>query len=221
MSVGEGIADTCDRKAVSPGRVRTATLNDIPALVALHKRAFPDAFLTFLGDGFLRELYRGFIVSASGICVVADSDARLAGCVAGTTAPAGYFRGLLLRRWIFFVLAAVGAMASRPILVTRRLAGAMRYRGEEPATLQGSGALLSSIGVDPSCAGAGVGKMLVDEFFRRAAAANAAYVYLTTDADNNEAVNGFYQRYGFKMESTFVKNGARSMHRYTMPVQKQ
>jgi hypothetical protein len=38
--------------------------------------------------------------------------------------------------------------------------------------------------------------------------------FLTTDAEGNEAVNAFYQRLGWRLESTFTRPEGRVMNRY-------
>ena len=38
--------------------------------------------------------------------------------------------------------------------------------------------------------------------------------YLTTDADDNKAVNDFYRNLGWQVESSYVTSEGRRMHRY-------
>jgi ribosomal protein S18 acetylase RimI-like enzyme len=221
MSVSESAPSTNQETILQDVSLRNSLPTDIPSLVSLHQKAFPTSFLTMLGPRFLAELYRGFVCGDSGVCIVAESSKQLIGAVAGTTQPAGFFRSLLVQRWPHFVWAAIGSITARPWVVGTRLIGALFYRGENPEQLTGSGALLSSIGVDPTRSRGGVGRMLVDQFFELAKVAGADYVFLTTDKDDNDTVNRFYVRYGFTLEATFVKNGNRRMNRYIKPIERK
>ena len=193
---------------------RTAREDDVEAIVATHLKAFPGFFLTLMGPGFLRELYRGFLRHADGVLLVSvDEQERLTGFVAGTLAPDRFFAELRRRRGVYFLLRALPALLVRPALVFAKLWSALFYRGDKPALLQG-GALLSSIGVLPEVVGRSVGKELLAGFEREAFARGAAFVYLTTDADGNNLVQAFYGRNGYAVESEFIQGGGRAMLRY-------
>jgi len=59
---------------------------------------------------------------------------------------------------------------------------------------------LFSIGVLPELQGTGAGKKLVHIFLQEAAKRGCKRVFLTTDRDNNELVNAFYEKLGFAIE---------------------
>lgn len=195
---------------------RDATSNDIEGIVATHIAAFPTFFLTRLGPSFLTQLYRAFREVPSGVCVVAMSDGEVVGFVSGTLQPEGFFRKLLRSRWAGFLFSGAGALLKHPFVVGARFLSALRYRGESPEKLQGTGALLSSIAVSPQCGGRGVGSSLIDEFVARGRAAGCSYIFLTTDANENEKVTGLYERYGFKRESFMTRQDGRRMIRYVL-----
>jgi ribosomal protein S18 acetylase RimI-like enzyme len=193
--------------------VRPARLGDIDAVVAVHFQAFPGFFLTSLGARFLSELYRGFLLNASGRLLVAEVEGAVAGFVAGTLSPERFFRTLLRDRWLAFGVAAAGAAARRPLAVVPRLLSALSYRGERPPSLQ-KAALLSSIGVEPDHGGLGIGAMLVNEYCEEARKHGRTCVYLTTDRDANDAANRFYLRHGFVVDSEIRRRNGRVMVRY-------
>ena len=186
---------------------------DVPALAALHRRALPTFFLSCLGEGFLAQFYRGFVGDGTAVTVVAhDGDGRPVGAVVGTTEPAGFFRRLLRRRWLGFGIAALGAVARRPSTIPRLLR-AVTYRGG--AASPSDGALLSSVCVDPTIQGRGLGRELIEAWEAEAARMGAARAFLTTDAEDNDAVNAFYRSRGWSLEDRFVTREGRAMNRYT------
>jgi GNAT superfamily N-acetyltransferase len=206
---------------IAPGANRQARTNlealerhHIEDVVRIHLQGFPSFFLTFLGPRFLREFYSSFLADPVGMgFVVRDSAGQVIGAVVGSIDPRGYFTRLLKRRWWAFCLASVSAMARRPSCVPR-LFRAVCYRGEAP-----SGpvrALLSSIVVSPAAQGRGIGKMLLGAWITEARRRGASGCYLTTDAEGNDAVNSFYQKTGWRLESSYLTREGRRMNRYVL-----
>lgn len=184
---------------------------------ALHRRAFPDFFLSQLGEGFLREFYAGFLSDPDAVTsVVEDGQGRVAAVAVGSTQPAGFFSRLLRRRLVGFGVQSALAAARDPRRAPRLLA-AVRYRGATPGdgNAPGQGALLSSICTDPDQQGRGLGARVLRAWTERAGSLGADSVYLTTDADGNDAVNDFYRRAGWQLDGTFTTPQGRRMHRYT------
>jgi colanic acid biosynthesis glycosyl transferase WcaI len=194
-------------------KVRPACAQDVEALASLHRRAFPEFFLTTLGRRFVSELYRGFLQSSAGRIFVADLDERIAGFAAGTFAPDHFFRDLLRTRWFAFGWAAMGAAARHPRAVVPRLLSAITYRGERPPQLHRA-ALLSSIAVDPRASRSGIGTLLLSSYCNEAWKEGLQYVYLLTDRDENEPVNRFYIRQGFRVDTEIRRRNGRIMLRY-------
>lgn len=185
----------------------------LDAIVQIHLAAFEGFFLESMGEQFLKELYHGFLVEPSGLCLVAIDGKDVVGFAAGTTEPEGFFRRLFRRRWHAFIIAGAASLTLHPIRVGKKFLSAVRYRGERPAG-EPNAALLSSIGVVPSGIGRGIGRMLISAFCERAQLSGASTVFLTTDRDRNDAVNQFYLLNGFKLHSSFLKERARWMNLY-------
>jgi ribosomal protein S18 acetylase RimI-like enzyme len=199
--------------------IRAATLSDLPQIVAVHNAAFHGFFLTMLGGPFLYELYRGFLLDPSSICLAAEDQAanRLLGFVVGTMEPRGFFKRLLIRRGHGFVFAGLAALLQHPLKVARRFLDALVYRGEAPEGLERA-TLLSSVAVSPADEGQGVGRMLVERFCQQATSRGARSVYLLTDSDGNETVNQFYLRCGFVLEASVLRRDGRHMNRHVRPL---
>jgi ribosomal protein S18 acetylase RimI-like enzyme len=193
--------------------IRLANAADIDAIVKLHIIAFPGFFLTLLGAAFLRQLYVNFLNHPTGTLIVAYEQDRLLGFAAGTSSPDCFFSEIRGRQWFRFSLSALPAMVKHPFLVLRKLTTAIFYRGDPPSDLIGA-ALLSSIGVEPQVTGKSVGGKLLHEFEEHMRANGIGSVYLITDANDNEGVNAFYQKYGYRQENRFIQGGKRLMVRY-------
>ncbi len=186
--------------------------DDVRALARLHGSAFPGFFLSTLGERFLVEFYRAFLADPTAVTVVARSpDGGVQGAVVGTTEPAGFFGRLVRRRWFGFAAAAARSSVTRPRTMPR-LVKALRYRGDAPTGADG--ALLSSICVQPSRQGSGLGRQLERAWLREVAARGVAAAYLTTDRDGNDPVNDFYRSGGWVLIDRYTTREGRAMNRY-------
>lgn len=190
----------------------TISKADAAPLARIHQAAFPDFFLSRLGEPFLVQFYLGYVNDPSAVIVIArDGSGRPQGIAVGTTDPVGFF-GRLLRRRLLGLAGASVLAALRDPAVAPRLLGAVRYRGDTPPGRDG--ALFSSMCVDPSLSGQGIGSKLVRGWPRRARALGADLAFLTTDAVGNDAVNSWYLREGWVLSDRFVAHGDRPMNRY-------
>ncbi len=193
--------------------VRSMAITDIERVVNIHIHAFPQFFLTELGKGFIRELYKDFVINESSICKVVLYDSIIMGFVVGSLKPRSLFKKLLIKNGYKFLWYTLNALVRNPYKVTIKLVYAFRYRGEPPSNFQNP-ALLSSIGVDPQSERKGIGKSLLHSFCDEAFLCGADCVYLTTDKINNDKVNNFYIMNGFQLESVIIQTGNREMNRY-------
>ena len=194
--------------------VSPATEKEVADIVAVHLTAFPDFFLTLLGERFLRRFYGAVLRDASALSFVGYVNGSVAGFVVGTIQPAQFFRKLLLRQGLGFCLDALGAFLRRPWFVGRRLVRGLTYRGEAPQEMKSNAALVSSIAVLPAAAGTGLATALLHAFCEAADRRGSTSVYLLTDRDDNPAANRFYLKAGFTLETELVRSGQRPMNRY-------
>jgi ribosomal protein S18 acetylase RimI-like enzyme len=183
--------------------------------VDIHLRAFRGFFLAFLGSKFLKEFYNSFLYDSTGLGLVAESTktGEVLGVVVGPLVPEGYFKRLLKRRWWAFCLASISVVLKRPTVV-KRLFRALFYRGQAPPGPQR--ALLSSVAVSTTAQGQGIGQALVKRWVEEVRKHGYYGCYLTTDAHDNEKINKFYQKLGWRIESTYKTPEGRVMNRYVL-----
>jgi GNAT superfamily N-acetyltransferase len=185
---------------------------DVDKVVQVHLTSFEGFFLSFLGPRFLQVYYSRVCTAPEGIAFVfLGSAGTPSGFVAGTSNPRGFYSRLLKRDWWKFCLASTGAILKRPSSI-RRIARAFLHPGENPVGENVAG--LFSIGVLPELQGSGAGRQLVEAFLDEAKRRDCKKVFLTTDRDDNEAVNRFYQKLAFRIQRQYVTPEGRRMNEY-------
>ncbi len=194
---------------------RQAEKSDIPAIVQIHQSAFPGFFMTLLGPRFLGSYYRLVLNYADRIFWVKEGNDGLDGFVSGFLDPARFYKEMRKQRWRLMgpILLRI---CSHPWLIPRLFASYAEARRSsqeyEPAICE-----LSSIAVSPTRNGQGIGKGLVKAFIE-AVCGKAQFIVLTTDAEGNEAVNGFYRSLGFTLVGSYERSKGRRMNRYRLSV---
>lgn len=193
--------------------IRLARHDDIPGVVAVHQAGFQGFFLTFLGPTFLHELYSAILADGDGIGFVAELEDQVGGFVMGTAQPAGFYRRLLRQRWWRFAWAAMLPALRQPTIIPRLLRALSM---PEQTTKHAGRGTLMSIAVAPDAQKTGVGQALVRAFLHEAARRGLQQIDLTTDQDNNDATNRFYQNLGFVCERVFTTPEGRAMNEYVI-----
>ena len=191
-------------RSVDGIRVRRARIGDVAVLARLHRK-IPYAFLSSLGDGFLRELYRGLLTDRQAIVLVAEDDyGRIAGFIAGTPSVGAFYRRFAIRQGAWAVAAALPALVRRPALVPKILETA-RY----PSTAADlPPAELLSIAVAPASRGTGVGRALVKALLAAMGAHGATPIKVLV-REENEGANRFYGSLGFRAAGQVVLHDRR------------
>lgn len=186
--------------------------DDVSAVVEVHLESFPGFFLSYLGTRFLSLYYKGICSAPEGIAFSYLNEAGVpAGFVAGSSNPRGFYSRLLKKDWFRFSLASAGGVLRRPSAILRVARGVL-HPGANPVGADVAG--LFSIGVLPELQGTGAGKKLVEAFLAEAKNRGCKRVFLTTDRDNNENVNLFYQKLGFSLERQYETPEGRRMNEY-------
>jgi GNAT superfamily N-acetyltransferase len=187
-------------------------LDGIQEEVAIHRAAFPGFFLTFLGPDFLKLLYSFYVQGKTEIALVGKYKEQVIGTLLGTTQSHGFYKRLAKRYFLRFAWASLKPLLQQPAIFPR-LVRALFYRGDAPLSATG-GALLASVCLDPGLQSKGIGKEMVAAFESEMWKQGAKFVYLTTDLDNNQATQRFYEKIGWSIESKFTTPEGRLMRRY-------
>ena len=192
---------------------RKMTQDDVEEVVSVHIHSFKDFFLTFLGNRFLRVLYSYIVSEKFGIAIVAEvsGENRLAGFVAGTMEPYRFYSKAIHKKAIPFAIATIPALVRRPSILMRLFRAFQKPREAKEGSFDCE---LMSIAVLPEYSGFGIGWLLEQEFCNQAELHGAKSVMLTTDRENNENVNRFYLRRGYRLYDHYVTPEGRQMNKY-------
>lgn len=187
--------------------------SDVEQVVKVHLSSFPGFFLTFLGPRFLTSLYAYIASSPDGIGYVSIDGTKIVGFVCGSTQPSGFYRRFLFKRWREIIFSVMLTVILKPAIAPRLV---WRVITPPQASTEPGTATLLSIALIPQYQKKGVGTALVQEFLNDILRRSIHRVNLTTDRDNNDTVNSFYQRLGFQLVRSFVTPEGRWMNEYAI-----
>lgn len=183
----------------------------INEIVSIHLNTFTGFFLTFMGRGFLNQMYRSYCDHDESGLLVAEEDRKAVGFLAYSGNFSGLYKFMIKTRLIPFGWYSVGAFFRRPsafMHIIKAFLKPSEVKREEKYVE------LSSIGVDPTIKSKGVGSLLIDELKKIVDFNKFAYITLETDAVNNDGAIHFYEKNGFVRERMFETDEGRKMYEY-------
>lgn len=183
----------------------TTVLNDI---VSIHLNTFTGFFLTFMGKGFLFQMYRSYCDHEKSTLLVAEEEGSVVGFLAYSSDFSGLYKHMLKKRLFKFAFYSIGAFFRKPS-VFFHIIRAFLKPGE--AKREESYVEISSIGVNPSVKNRGIGTKLIKKVKDQVDFENFAYISLETDAMNNDTVITFYIKNGFEKHRLYETNEGRKM----------
>ena len=183
-------------------------INDI---VTIHLNTFTGFFLTFMGRGFLNQMYTSYCDYEEAGLLVAEEDGKAIGFLAYSSNFSGLYKFMIKTRLIRFGWYSIGAIFRRPSAFMHIISAFLKP-GE--AKREEKYVELSSIGVDPNIKSKGIGSLLIDSLKRKVDFTKFAYINLETDAVDNEGAIHFYEKNGFVRERTFETDEGRKMYEY-------
>ncbi|MBS6237188.1 MAG: GNAT family N-acetyltransferase [Bacteroides sp.] len=192
--------------------VKEISIKDINALVIVHKRAFPDFFLTSLGDRFLSLYYKTVKKNNQGILLGYYRKEKLLGFCAATMVSTSFHSRLIKENLLDYSFIAFRLLFFRPLSIARLYKNLVK-KGSSVKD-KGNYAELLSIAVDTSCQGEGIGKKLLNELEKIVIERGGDCLSLTTDFEDNAKAQGFYTSIGYKVFYDFVAYPKRKMYRY-------
>ena len=183
-------------------------INDI---VSIHLNTFTGFFLTFMGRGFLNQMYRSYCNHDESGLLVAEENGKAVGFLTYSGNFSGLYKYMIKTRLIPFGWYSVGAFFRRPsafMHIIKAFLKPSEVKREEKYVE------LSSIGVDPTIKSKGVGSLLIDELKKIVDFNKFAYITLETDAVNNDGAIHFYEKNGFVRERMYETDEGRKMFEY-------
>lgn len=183
----------------------------IHEIVEIHLATFEGFFLTFMGKGFLRQMYTAYTRQAESDIFVAMDDDKVVGFLAYSEHMSGLYKYMIQHQLIQFGWYSVGAFFRKP-KVFMRLIRAFLKPGESQRNEKY--VELASIGVHPQAKAKGVGTQLIEALKSEVDFDKFAYITLETDVVDNEVANRFYVKNGFRIVREYVTHEGRKMYEY-------
>ncbi|MBQ7172494.1 MAG: GNAT family N-acetyltransferase [Clostridia bacterium] len=163
-------------------------------ITEIHLATFQGFFLTFMGKRFLRYMYQSYAEHPESGLLVAEENDTPVGFLAYSEAVSNLYRYMFRRH--FFPFAWYGFLAAlrRPAAFFHILRA---FKKPKEAERTEPYVYLASIGVLPEEKSKGIGSSLISTLKERVDFSRFSYIMLETDAENNNAALGFYQKNGF------------------------
>lgn len=183
----------------------------IKKVVEIHIKTFNGFFLTFMGKGFLRQMYSSYAQYDDAGLLVAYEDDTPVGFLAYSSDMSGLYKYMIKRKLIPFAWYSLCAFFRKPMVFMRLLRAFLK---PSEAKRNEKYVELASIGVSPECKSKGVGSALISELRRITDFNMYRYITLETDAVNNEIANNFYKKNGFELYREYKTREGRKMNEY-------
>lgn len=197
--------------------VREATQSDLRDIVAIHKKAFPEYFLTNLGDVVLRRYYEAYLQHSDALNVVASLDGKVCAFISGiyrqTNVLQTFYKSNLA--CVFFTV-LYKLLTLNPVIIKglsirlghvtlaikARFSGAASLASEKPlsdgAQSERQIGRLVSIAALPEVQGRKISSKMLRFFEEQLKERGTNEVRLCVNADNGRAIQ-FYRKSGWTM----------------------
>ena len=193
------------------------TKADIHSVAKIHKTAFEGFFLEQMGTPFLKAYYSILLNYNGSIALVAvGRNNSIEGFAVGFKNPRAFYRKLKRSKLKLFLPILFGII-SNPKLISKVIGNIQRVSNsdskKEQVFFDHETVELSSIAVISKAKG--IGSKLLKYFIEDVYSKDIYNITLTTDSENNELVNKFYVKNGFKEIGHELREG-RKMFRYLL-----
>lgn len=192
-------------------KVKSSEKNLIDDIVTIHLESFTAFFLTFMGRGFLNQMYHSYCHHVESGLLVAEENGKAIGFLAYSRKFSELYKYMIKKRLLPFGWYSVGAFFRRPSAFMHIIRAFLKPSDVKRAEKYVE---LSSIGVNPKFKSKGIGSMLIDELKRQVNFEQFAYITLETDAVDNDGAVHFYEKNGFIRERIFETKEGRKMYEY-------
>ena len=196
---------------ISIRQIKETDKKEILQIVDIHLATFQGFFLTFMGRGFLHQMYIAYVKHTESGILVAEESGKVVGFLAFSEHMSGIYKYMIKHQLLQFAWYSFWAFLRKP-KVFMRLIRAFLKPGESKRDERYIE--LASIGVCPTAKAKGVGSSLIDALKKRVDFSVFAYITLETDAVNNEIANNFYVKNGFCAVRQYETHEGRKMYEY-------
>ena len=197
--------------------IRVMTENDLDAVVRIHQIAFKGFFLEQMGASLIKAYYNiSLSYEGSVSYVYVGRNNCIDGFVMGFVQP-GKLYNKIIKSSYKLVLPIFSGFIQNPRLLLKIFENIKRVsnisHNSSKFELNKQTAELSSIAVVTSASG--IGSLLIAAFIKDMWSRGLTDITLTTDYEDNEPVNNFYIKHGFKKNGLEVRRG-RKLWRYIL-----
>lgn len=183
----------------------------INEIVDIHLLTFKGFFLTFMGKGFLRQLYTAYARHTQSDILIAIEDDKVVGFLAYSEFLSDLYKYMIKHQLFLFAWYSIGAFIRKP-KVFMRLVRAFLKPSESKR--EEKYVELASIGVHPCSKAKGIGSRLVEKLKAEIDFDVYEYITLETDVVNNEIANNFYIKNQFHAVRQYETHEGRKMYEY-------
>lgn len=183
----------------------------IQDIVNIHLETFEGFFLTFMGKGFLKQMYSSYAKHDKSGIYIALEDESVIGFLAFSENMSGLYKYMIKHRLIQFAWYSLGAFIRKPKVFFRLVRAFLKPSESERNE---NYIELASIGVKPDVKAKGIGSLLINALKTDVDFSKFKYITLETDVVDNEIANKFYVKNGFYAVREFQTHEGRRMYEY-------
>ena len=184
-------------------------INDV---VQIHLDTFKGFFLTFMGRGFLKQMYKAYCKhNQSNLLVALNEEGKTVGFLAYSEYLSGLYKFMIKKSLIPFAWYSLGAFFRKPKIFMRLVRAFLK---PSESKREEKYVELASIGVSPNSKANGIGSKLIDTLKEKVDFNSFEYITLETDVENNDIANKFYVKNGFNVVREFTTREGRRMYEY-------
>lgn len=183
----------------------------VDEVVKIHMDTFQGFFLTFLGKGFLKQLYKGYMEHEDSNLIIAKDGDELVGFIAYSSNISDLYKFLIKKKLMLFAWYSLLAFMKNPRILFRLLSA---FGKSQEVIREENYIELASIGVKPEVKSKGIGTLMIDFLKQNVDFDKYKYIKLETDAENNEVANHFYVKNGFVLDHVYQTREGRRMNEY-------
>lgn len=172
-------------------KVDSSERKTIDCIVTIHINTFKNFFLTFMGRGFLNQMYRSYCEQEESGLLVAENDGRPVGFLAYSGNLSGLYKYMIKKRLIQFAWYSLGAFFRKPAVFMRIIRAFLKPHESKREVEYVE---LGSLGVSPDVKSKGIGSKLIEKLKNITDFNKYSYIKLETDSVNNDAAIYFYEK---------------------------